>query len=79
MRHGVSPGELTVIGEDRPAPRRMSGFLCERALPTLVLVATVTALVLAAALPLSNTDTYFHLRFGHEFLAGWSLGDPGTA
>jgi hypothetical protein len=50
----------------------------ERALPALVLVGTVTALVLAAALPLSNTDTYFHLRFGHEFLAGWSLRDPGT-
>ena len=67
-----------MIGEDRPAPRRMSGFMRERALPTLVLVGTVTALVLAAALPLSNTDTYFHLRFGHEFLAGWSLRDPGT-
>jgi hypothetical protein len=74
----VSPGERTVTGEDRPAPPRPSGFLRERALPTLVLVATVTALVLAAALPLSNTDTYFHLRFGHEFLAGWSLRDPGT-
>ena len=29
--------------------------------------------------PLSNTDTYFHLRFGHEFLTGnWSLTDPGA-
>ena len=29
--------------------------------------------------PLTNTDTYFHLRFGHEFLTGnWSLSDPGS-
>ena len=28
---------------------------------------------------MSNTDTYFHLRFGHEFLHGnWSLRDPGS-
>ena len=73
MRHGVSAAERTVTGEDRPAPRRPTGFVRDRALPTLILVGTVTALVLAAALPLSNTDTYFHLRFGHEFLAGWSL------
>jgi hypothetical protein len=32
-----------------------------------------------AATPLSNRDTYFHLRFGEEFLRGhWSLGDPGS-
>jgi hypothetical protein len=38
-------------------------------------------LVLArlASFPLSNFDTYFHLRFGHEFLTGaWSLRDPGS-
>ena len=30
-------------------------------------------------MPLTNTDTYFHLRFGHEFLdGGWSLCDPGS-
>jgi hypothetical protein len=28
--------------------------------------------------PLTNTDTYFHLRFGHEFLHGWSLRHPGS-
>ena len=27
--------------------------------------------------PLTNTDTYFHLRFGQEFLDGWSLRHPG--
>lgn len=30
-----------------------------------------------ASQPLTNYDTYFHLRFGHEFLGGWSLRDPG--
>jgi hypothetical protein len=29
-------------------------------------------------MPLSNTDTYFHLRFGWEFLHGWSLRHPGS-
>ena len=32
----------------------------------------------AVASPLSNTDTYFHLRFGEEFLHGWSLRHPGS-
>ncbi len=37
------------------------------------------ALVGRAALPLDNLDTYFHLRFGHEFLSGaWSPRDPGS-
>ena len=39
------------------------------------------AVVLArlASLPLTNGDTYFHLRFGHEFLSGaWSLRHPGS-
>ena len=47
-------------------------------LPSLVLVGVVVAMVRLAARPLGNTDTYFHLRFGHEFLHGWSLRDPGS-
>jgi hypothetical protein len=36
-------------------------------------------LVMLAAQPLDNLDTYFHLRFGHEFLTGsWSLRHPGS-
>jgi hypothetical protein len=31
-----------------------------------------------AAAPVANTDTYFHLRFGGEFLDGWSLRHPGS-
>jgi hypothetical protein len=44
----------------------------------LVLVGTLVALVVNTARPLTNTDTYFHLRFGQEFLAGWSLRHPGS-
>lgn len=44
-----------------------------------VLALAFTVLVLRAAKPLSNSDTYFHLRFGHEFLTGaWSLRHPGS-
>ena len=34
--------------------------------------------VRVVAAPLSNDDTYFHLRFGSEFLHHWSLRHPGS-
>ncbi|MFZ2016164.1 MAG: hypothetical protein WAV00_20280, partial [Nocardioides sp.] len=46
--------------------------------PLLVLVGTLVALVVNTARPLTNTDTYFHLRFGEEFLGPWSLRHPGS-
>ena len=43
------------------------------------LLGTFAVLTVEAAAPLHNLDTYFHLRFGHEFLSGeWSLRDPGS-
>jgi hypothetical protein len=48
------------------------------ALPWLVLAGILVSLLVNTARPLSNTDTYFHLRFGHEFLHGWSLRHPGS-
>jgi hypothetical protein len=37
------------------------------------------AMVRLGSFPLGNFDTYFHLRFGHEFLTGaWSLRHPGS-
>jgi hypothetical protein len=48
------------------------------ALPWLVLAGILVSLVANTARPLTNTDTYFHLRFGHEFLDGWSLRHPGS-
>jgi hypothetical protein len=48
------------------------------AFPWLVLVGILGSLLANTARPLTNTDTYFHLRFGHEFLQGWSLRHPGS-
>ncbi len=78
MSGSVDSTERALVDADRPTLPARSAFLRDRALPTLVLVGTATALVLACALPLPNTDTYFHLRFGHAFLNGWSLRDPGS-
>jgi hypothetical protein len=40
--------------------------------------ALMLAMVRQAAARLGNTDTYFHLRFGSEFLDHWSLWHPGS-
>ncbi len=47
-------------------------------LPALTLLGVLAVAISRAARPLTNPDTYFHLRFGAEFLAGWSLRDPGS-
>ena len=60
------------------APRRVWRRRISRAFPWLVLTGILVSLVVNAARPLTNTDTYFHLRFGHEFLQGWSLRHPGS-
>jgi hypothetical protein len=47
--------------------------------PVLLMAAAAARLVMLSAQPLHNLDTYFHLRFGHEFLNGsWSLHHPGS-
>jgi hypothetical protein len=43
-----------------------------------VMACILAVIVRVAAMPLSNTDTYFHLRFGSEFLDNWSLRGPGS-
>lgn len=52
--------------------------LVSSVLPLLLLGGLLTVLVRRAAEPVSNFDTYFHLRFGHEFLTDWSLTRPGS-
>lgn len=49
-----------------------------RWLGSILLVLWLVGMVQVAAVPLSNTDTYFHLRFGHELLSGWMPWNPGT-
>jgi hypothetical protein len=46
--------------------------------PVLVLLGILVSVAVNTARPLTNTDTYFHLRFGEEFLNGWSLRHPGS-
>lgn len=43
-----------------------------------MVLAVLVVLTHRAGGRLHNGDTYFHLRFGHEFLDGWSLRDPGS-
>jgi hypothetical protein len=48
-------------------------------LPVVLMAGVYLAVARLASFPLSNYDTYFHLRFGHEFLTGhWSLRHPGS-
>lgn len=47
-------------------------------LPLCLILATFAVIVRRASQPLDNFDTYFHLRFGEEFLHGWSLRHPGS-
>lgn len=46
--------------------------------PYLLLVGLATLTVRAGLQPVTNADTLFHLRFGHEFLGPWSLREPGS-
>jgi hypothetical protein len=46
-------------------------------MPYVLLGGLMLVLVRWASAPVSNADTFFHLRYGHEFLDGWSLGHPG--
>ncbi|HRK47180.1 MAG TPA: hypothetical protein PK324_16220, partial [Nocardioides sp.] len=60
---GASPSLVTLIA---------------RTVVPLAMIAVVfVVMVRTAAAPLSNPDTFFHLRFGREFLDGWSLRHPG--
>lgn len=53
--------------------------LALRWLPTAMFGAVLVFVVRTVAVPLDNMDTYFHLRFGSEFLHGhWSLWHPGS-
>ncbi len=46
-------------------------------MPYALLGGLVLAMVRWVGVPVSNPDTFFHLRYGHQFLDGWSLGHPG--
>ncbi len=73
----VTPGEPTAATD--AAPEATHDPVPRSILAAVLLAITLMFIVVLAALPLSNEDTYFHLRFGAEFLHGhWSLWDPGS-
>jgi hypothetical protein len=55
------------------------GALTRTAVAVVLMAGAFVWLAVLAAQPLHNLDTFFHLRFGHEFLSGhWSLRHPGS-
>ncbi|MEO7351601.1 MAG: hypothetical protein ABIR34_06455 [Marmoricola sp.] len=46
-------------------------------MPYVLLGGLLLVMVRGVSAPVSNADTFFHLRYGHEFLHGWSLRHPG--
>ena len=52
----------------RTAAGRSPLTLLRYVVPILVVIGIFAVLDQPRQGPLSNTDTYFHLRFGHEFL-----------
>ncbi len=74
----------TDVVTDRPAadaPPRSGDLVARslRLLPAVLFGSVLFFIVYTGAVPLTNDDTYFHLRFGSEFLHGhWSLWHPGS-
>ncbi|WP_141013849.1 hypothetical protein [Nocardioides sambongensis] len=58
------------------APRPLFPLIT-RVLPFLLGTLVVAFVLGAKRSAFASTDTYFHLRFGDEFLGGWTLRDPG--
>lgn len=74
------PGIVTPDGGTTLGAAGTSAYSPRRLAATAVLLGLLlTVLVSTAAATLSNRDTYFHLRFGEEFLhRHWALRDPGS-
>ncbi|MGN6723847.1 MAG: hypothetical protein ACTHJM_14660 [Marmoricola sp.] len=72
----------TITGTRRPetpSMQRDGSSPVLRYAPFVLIGGLLLFIVGFAATPLTNYDTYFHLRFGGEFLDGhWSLTNPGS-
>jgi hypothetical protein len=79
LRPEVTVPDQALFAE-QSLPRRAAASLAwtKPVLAGGFVVGVLAVLVRMAAVPLSNTDTYFHLRFGSEFLHHWSLRHPGS-
>ena len=80
MQEAPSPAAIGVDEAPSESPEQPARRSVLRTwLPGLLLTGVFLALARLGSFPLGNPDTYFHLRFGHEFLSGnWSLRDPGS-
>ncbi len=66
------------MSERPPAARGDMVSRSIRWMPYVLLAGLLGGLVRWVSPAVSNPDTFFHLRFGHEFLSGdWSLWNPG--
>ena len=77
----LSEREASTDQDPGPLPARSDpvALAVRWLVPHALLAGVLLLMVRLAATPLDNTDTYFHLRFGREFLdGGWSLRDPGS-
>lgn len=69
-----------MLTEQPTASRRADpvSWVVRHAAPLLAVAVLVGLAVRHAMRPLRNDDTFFHLRYGAEFLGGWSLDEPGS-
>jgi hypothetical protein len=78
MATTLDAAETAVPPQDEARPALSPVTLLTRTVvPLAMVLVTFVVMVREAAAPLSNPDTYFHLRFGSEFLHHWSLRSPG--
>lgn len=70
---------MTAQGSSRGASPRSggAGAAIPDWLPFLLFGVGVTWLAVRASGPITDADTWWHLRLGDEFRSGWSLHDPG--
>lgn len=67
------------VSEQRGTEQEPTGSGVTRAAAYLLLLGLAILVLRQALSPVTNADTLFHLRFGHEFLSGhWSLRHPGS-
>jgi hypothetical protein len=74
-----APADGASAAPDDVPPQRTLLDRLRLVVPLIIVAGSLAALTKRDSEPLSNADTYFHLRFGHEFLDGtWSLRHPGS-
>ena len=76
-RHTVVEPAPLLDGEATTTPQAgRTDWLIRVILPYLALLAAAAVLVRQSLRPLSNSDTWFHLRAGEEILRHWNLANP---